>query len=92
MAPPFDAALVVLAIIVASGVTIALQVSASILFIFGMFAVEEVILVSNLAAPAKTQAALRRLQNWAVAHRRKILVAIIAVIGVSLVAQGMGSA
>lgn len=91
-APPFDVALFVLAIIVASGAGIGMQVSAGIAFIVGMLAVEEFILVSNLAAPAKTQATLRRLQDWALAHRRKLLVATFAVVGVSLVAQGMGSA
>ena len=69
-----------------------MQVSAGIAFIVGMLAVEEFILVSNLAAPAKTQATLRRLQDWALAHRRKLLVATFAVVGVSLVAQWMGSA
>jgi hypothetical protein len=92
MAPQFDLALFVIATIVASGAGIGMQVSAGIAFIVGMLAVEEIILVSNLAAPAKTQATLRRLQNWALAHRRKLLVAIFAVVGVTLVAQGMGSA
>jgi len=91
MGPSADGLLFVLAIIVASGAAIGTQVSAAIAFVIGMLAVEEIILVINLATPAKTQAVLRRLQDWAWAHRRKVLVAIFAVVGVSLVAQGMGS-
>jgi len=54
--------------------------------------VEGIVLVSHLARPAKTQAFLRPLHDWALAHRRKLLVAIFAVVGVSLIAQGMGGA
>lgn len=65
------------------------QVSAAITFIVGMFAVAEITLVSYLATPAKTQAVL--LHNWALAHRRQVLVAILAVVGVWMVANSMGS-
>ena len=94
MGPSLDAVgvLFVLAIIVASGAAIGMQVSAGIAFLVGVLAVEEIILVSNLVTPAKTQTALRRLHDWALAHRRKLLVATLAVVGVSLIAQGMGSA
>ena len=84
--------LFVLSIIVASGAAIGMQVSAGIAFLVGVLAVEEIILVSNLVTPAKTQTAMRRLHDWTLAHRRKLLVAIFAVVGVSLIAQGMGSA
>jgi hypothetical protein len=56
-----------------------------------MHAVVEIMLVSYLATPAKTQAGLRLLHDWARVHRRKILVAMFAVGGLSLVANGMGS-
>ena len=76
--------------IVASGAAIGTQVTAAIAFVVGMFAVVEITLVSHLAMPAKTQAVLRPLHDWALAHRRKILVAMLIVGGVSLVANGMG--
>jgi len=76
--------------IVASGAAIGTQVSAAIAFVVGMFAVVEITLVSYLATPSKTQAVLRPLHDWALAHRRKILVAMLTVGGVSLVANGMG--
>ena len=47
----------------------------------GMLAVEEIILISNLVTPARTQAVLRRLHDWAVTHRRKFVVAILTMLG-----------
>ena len=76
--------------IVASGAAIGTQVSAAIAFVVGMFAVFEITLVSYLAAPAQTLAVLRPLHDWALAHRRQVLVAIFAVVGFFQVAKGMG--
>ena len=76
----------------ASGAAIGTQVSAAIAFVVGMLAVVEITLVSDLATPAKTQAVPRLLHDWARAHRRQVLVAIFAVVGVTLVANGMGIA
>jgi len=90
-APPYDVVLFVVAIIAASGAAIGTQVSAAIAFDVALLAVVEIVLVSYLAAPAKTEAVLRPLHNWAWAHRRQVLVAILAVLGVSMVASGMGS-
>jgi Sap, sulfolipid-1-addressing protein len=91
MGPAGEEILVLLAIIVASGATIGTQVTAAIAFVVGMLAIVEVMLVSYLATPAKTQAGLRLLHDWARTHRRKILIAMFAVGGISLVANGMGS-
>ena len=76
--------------IVASGAAIGTQVSAAIAFVVGMLAVFEITLVSYLAAPAKTQAVLRPLHDWALAHRRQVLAAIFAVAGLFQLAKGMG--
>jgi Sap, sulfolipid-1-addressing protein len=59
-------------------------------FVVLVLAVVEIILVLNMAAPAKTQAALGLLHDWSGARRRQILVAISIVVGVTLAAQGMG--
>ncbi|WP_197500684.1 GAP family protein [Mycobacterium sp. 852002-51961_SCH5331710] len=88
--PPLDGLLLVLALIVASGAAVEVQVIAAIAYIIGMLTVEEVILVSHLAAPAKTEAALRRLHDLTVTHTRKILVAFLAVAGITMIARGMG--
>jgi hypothetical protein len=45
-----------------------------------------------MATPAKTQAIVQLLHDWALAHRRQILAAMCTVGEVSLVANGMGSA
>lgn len=88
--PPLDGVILALAVIVASGAAIGIQVSAVIIYMIGALVVEEVILVSNLVAPTKTQAALRRLHEWARAHHRKFVAAILALIGLSMVIRGMG--
>jgi hypothetical protein len=89
--PAAEDVIVLLAIVVASGAAVGTQVGAAIAFVVGMLAIVEIILVSYLATPVKTQAGLRLLHDWARAHRRKILVVVFAVGGVSLVANGMGS-
>ena len=86
---PVDS-LFVVAIIVASGARIGTQVGAAIAFVVGWLASVEIVLISHLATPAKTQAALRLLHDWARAHRRNLVVAIFAVVGVSGLARGMG--
>lgn len=88
--PPLDGVLIALAIIVASGAAVGTQVVAVIAYMIGVLVVEEFILVSNLVAPAKTQAVLRQLHDWARTHHRKFVAVILAVIGLSLVLRGMG--
>lgn len=88
--PQPDVSLFVITIIVASGATVGTQFIAAAGFVVGTMAVIEVILLSYLVTPAKTQAVLRVLHNWVSAHRRKILVSIFAVVGAALVTQGMG--
>jgi hypothetical protein len=89
--PAPDVILMVLALIVASGAAIAAQVTVAVTFVVGVLAVAEITLISYLVAPAKTQAGLRKLHDWAWAHRRKILVAVAAVGGISMVATGLGA-
>ncbi len=63
-APP-DVALFLLAIVVVSGAAVGTQITATIAFVVGMLAVVEVVLVSYSAAPAKTEAIVQRLHDWA---------------------------
>jgi Sap, sulfolipid-1-addressing protein len=88
--PPVEY-LVVLTIIVSSGAAIATQLGAVVMFTVAVLALFEVALVSYLAMPAKTQAAMVLLQNWLRAHRRRILAVIATVAGVWLVTSGVGS-
>jgi hypothetical protein len=89
--PAADEGAFILAIIIASGAAIGTQVSATIAFVVGTLSVVEIILVSYLATPAKTQAVLRLLHDWVRTHRRQVVVAMFAVDGVLAVANGIGS-
>jgi hypothetical protein len=88
--PPPLTVLLVLTTIVASGAAIGTQVGLALAWVVGMFAVVEIILVSHLATPTKTQALLRLLHDWILAHRRQTLIAMLAVVGVVMTAYGMG--
>jgi len=59
-------------------------------FIVVSLAVVEIVLISNLVAPTKTQAALRRVHDWVRGYRPQILVAILTLVGIVFVAQGAG--
>jgi hypothetical protein len=88
--PPPATVLLVLTTIMASGAAIGAQVGLAIAWVFGMFAVYEITLVSYLVSPTKTETALRRLHDWLLAHRRQVWIALIAAVGVVLLAYGMG--
>jgi hypothetical protein len=90
MGPAPDVILFSLAIIVASGAVIGTQVVAAVLYVVGVLAIVETILVARLVAPAKTRVALERMHNWSSAHRRHLLVGILSVTGFSMLAHGMG--
>ena len=81
---------IALTIIAASGAAIGAQLSAAIVFVVVMLAIVEIILVSCLVAPVKTQEVLRPLHDWVQARRRQVLAGVFAVIGLSLMATGMG--
>jgi hypothetical protein len=89
--PGADEMLYVVALIVASGTAIGTQVSAAIAFLVGVLVVVEVALASYLARPAKTQALVERLHDWARTHRRKIMVTMCTIGGIWLLATGLGS-
>lgn len=87
--PPPLTVLLVLTTIMASGAAIGTQIGFAIAWVVGMFAVVEIILVSHLVAPAKTQAVLQRVHNRVLAHRRVVLIAMIAVVGAAILAYGL---
>ena len=88
--PPADWYPAVVAVIAASGSAIGTQVGATIIFMVGLLAVVEIPLVSCLVSPAKTQAVAMRLHDWLRAHRRPIFAFILGVVGVFMVANGVG--
>lgn len=79
-----------LATILASGAAIGAQIAAALAFIVVSLAVVEIVLASNLVAPTKTQAALRRVHDWVGGYRQQILVAILTLVGIAFVVQGAG--
>ncbi|MCV7160942.1 GAP family protein [Mycolicibacterium brisbanense] len=90
MGPAPEIVLLVLATILTSGAAIGAQLTTAAAYIVGVLGVVEIVLVSHLLAPARTEAVLRRLRGWALAHRQQILAVIFTVIGVSAVLRGMG--
>ncbi len=90
--PGIDGAIYVLAIIVPSGAAVAAQFGAAIMFVFVMLAIVEITLISRLVTPAKTYKVIQVLHDWTLAHGRKLLVAMLAVVGVAMLSQGLGVA
>jgi hypothetical protein len=77
-------------IILASGAGVGTQISVALMFTLVACAVVEIPLVSHLVSPAKTQAVVMQLHGWLRAHRRPVLAVILAVVGVLMVAYGVG--
>lgn len=91
MGPAPDVVLFALAVIVASGAAIGTQIVGAVAYVLGVLGVVEVILLSYLVNPPKTQAALRRLHGWASTHRQKLLALILLVVGLSMLAHSWGT-
>ena len=89
--PQPDVSLLAVALIVASGAAISAQLASAVVFVLGTMGFIEVILLSYLITPMRTQAAVRVLHNWVSVHGRKIVISILAVVGVVLVAQSIGA-
>ncbi len=90
-APEPDVLVFLLAVVVASGAPVGTQVGAAILFAVVMLVLIEIILVSYLVTPSKTQAKVHQLHDWSLNHRRKIVITACWVGGVALVANGVAS-
>lgn len=90
--PPPPLVLLVDTIIVGSGAPIGAQVIAVIAFIFTMLAVFEIVLISYLAAPARTQAVLQPMHEWALVHRQHVLITLFVVVGLWQLVTGLGLA
>lgn len=87
--PPPMLVIFVLTPVVASGSTIGTQIIAVIAFVFGMFTVAELTLICYLIAPARTLAVLQPLHDWALAHRRQMLITIFSIAGIIQVINGV---
>ena len=87
---PVDGALIVLTLVVTSGAGVGTQFAAAIAFIVVMLVVVEIILVSYVVSPSRTLAVLKPLHEWAWKHRMKLVAAMFAITGASLLANAAG--
>lgn len=88
--PGFPLVLFVATTVVSSGASTGTQIFAVILFVVAMFTVFEVAVVSHLIAPARTQAVLQPVHDWALANRRHVMIGIFVMIGLLQVVRGLG--
>jgi hypothetical protein len=88
--PPAPLCLIVLTSIVASGASIGTQYVAAIVFVLGVFALAEIILVSYLITPARTQVTLQLLHERMQPYRSHIVIAVVAAVGLFTLASGLG--
>ncbi|MGV0890413.1 GAP family protein [Mycolicibacterium sp. XJ766] len=88
--PGFPLVLFVATTVVSSGASTGTQIIAVILFVVAMFAVFEVAVISHLIAPARTQAVLQPVHDWALANRRQVMIGIFVMIGLLQVVRGLG--
>jgi hypothetical protein len=78
-----------LALIVASGATATVQVSALLLFNVVAFALVEIPLLAYVVAPDRTRAMLAALYGWLRSHGRVGVAALLALVGLVLVGAGI---
>jgi hypothetical protein len=88
--PPIELA-GALAVILASRAAPGAQVAALILYSLMAFGIVSIPLVCHLAAPAKSQATMLRVDGWVRARRRPLFAIILAVVGAYLFGTGVGS-
>jgi len=86
--PPVEYLAAIIAILASQAAATA-QVSAALMFTLVAFTVAEIPLISYLAMPAKTLAAVLRLHDWISARRQTILAVVVGAFGVLLVVTGM---
>ncbi|MCZ8382748.1 GAP family protein [Mycobacterium sp. CPCC 205372] len=88
-APAPDAVLLVLAVVLTSGASIGIQLSAGITYIVSMLVVVEAVIVSYAIIPARTECVLGRVRDWALRYRRQVVTAVLAMVGVGLTVTGI---
>jgi hypothetical protein len=81
--------LAALAVIAAAGAAPATQFSALLMFNVVAFALVEIPLLAYLVAPERTHAAMTALHHWIRARRRRGVAALLAVVGIVLIAVGL---
>jgi Sap, sulfolipid-1-addressing protein len=88
--PPLEGPMA-LTVIMGSRAAAGTQFVAFIVFILLVLVFIEIPLVSYLAAPQRTQAVMLAMNGWITAHRRQIVEAMLAVMGIASLVQGISS-
>lgn len=78
--------------ILSSGAGLGEQIVAAVAYVVGMLAVLEIVLVSCVVAPRKTEAVLRPVHEWARTNSRQIFIVFFVLIGVWQLLRGFGIA
>jgi hypothetical protein len=81
---------IALTIIATSGAALGTQLSAAIVFVVAILAIVEIILITCLVAPARTEAVLRSLHDVVQARRLEVVAAVSAIGGLALIVTGVG--
>lgn len=90
--PSLTLVLLVDTAIATSGAGVGEQVAAAIMFVLGFLAILEITLLSYVIAPARTEAVLQPVHEWARIHTRKIMIAFFTLAGLWQLARGLGLA
>ncbi|MBO0678424.1 GAP family protein [Mycolicibacterium sp. S2-37] len=88
MALPSIDYLAVLAMILASGTSVATQIAAVLVFNVAALALVEAALVVHLVAPERTRAAMTAINDWIRSRTRRDVAMLLAVVGFVLIAVG----
>lgn len=86
--PPADGMLIVITAILGAGVALSTQLIAGTAYVIGTLTVIEIMLLSYVITPTKTEVFLRWLHDWTRAHWRPLIVTIFGIIGVLMLATG----
>ncbi|OBK22720.1 hypothetical protein A5634_07025 [Mycobacterium asiaticum] len=82
--------LAALTAIVASGVAVGTQIGAAGMYTLVALSFIELPLVSQLAAPAKTDRVMAVVNQWAKARRQQVFAVVIGLLGAFLISRGLG--
>lgn len=88
-APAPDAVLLVLAVVLTSGASIGIQLSAGVTYIVAMLVVVEAVIVSYAIIPARTECVLGRIRDWALRYRRQVVTGVLTMVGLGLTVTGI---
>jgi hypothetical protein len=88
--PPADGMVIVVTAILAAGLGLGTQILAGTIYVLGTLLAVEVVLMSYVFAPSRTQSTVQRLHDWTRTRFRQIMVGILVLLGAFSVAASLG--